>query len=153
MITDPDQFICEHLRLYLIWCSYFDWKITIFNLRIFCTIFYSCGFRVIISFVLINTTRCIAPLLRHGCSLYRRDGEDDDAATDVQTINFPSQNLTTVVQFTILFISYFTSSNSPTSITCGGVVVAVISAATAATAAIAFVRPTIVLVRICLFVF
>ena len=101
---------------------------------------------MIISFFLINTTRCIAPLLRHGCSLYRRDGEDDDAATDVQTINFPSQNLTTVVQFTILFISYFTSSNTNTSITCGGVVVA-------AVAAITFVRPTIVIVRFYLFVF
>ena len=51
----------------------------------------------------------------------------------------------------ILFISYFTSSN--TSITCGGFVVAVISVATAAVAAITLVRPTIVLVRICLFVF
>ena len=57
----------------------------------------------------------------------------------------------TVVQFTILFISYFTSSN--TSITCGGVIVAVISTAAAAVAAITLVCPTIVLVRICLFVF
>ena len=57
----------------------------------------------------------------------------------------------TVVQFTILFISYyFTSSN--TSIPCGGVVVAVISTAAAAVAAITLVCPTIVLVRICLFV-
>ena len=106
---------------------------------------------MIISFVLINTTRRIAPLLRHSCSLYRRDGEDDDAATEVQTINLSSQNLTTVVQFTILFISYFTSSN--TSIPCGGVIVAVISTAAAAVAAITLVCPTIVLVRICLFVF
>ena len=44
---------------------------------------YSCGFRVIISFVSINTTQRIAPLLCHGCSLYRRDGEDDDAAMEV----------------------------------------------------------------------
>ena len=106
---------------------------------------------MIISFVLINTTRRIAPLLRHSCSLYRRDGEDDDAATEVQTINLSSQNLTTVVQFTILFISYFTSSN--TSITYGGIVVADISVATATVAVITLVHPTIVLVRICLSVF
>ena len=68
---------------------------------------YSCGFRVIISFVSINTTRRIASLLCHGCSLYRHDDKDDDTATEVQTINLSSQNLTTVVQFSILFISYF----------------------------------------------
>ena len=96
---------------------------------------------------------CVAPLLRHGCSLYRRDGKDDDVATEVQTINLLSQNLTMVVQFMILFISYFTSSNTNTSITCGGAVVAVISAATAAVATTTLVRPTIVIVRFYLFVF
>ena len=40
------------------------------------------------AFVSIDTTRRVAPLLRHGRLLlvYRRDDEDNDAATEVQTV-------------------------------------------------------------------
>ena len=39
------------------------------------------------AFVLIDSTQRVVPMLRHGRSSYRRDDEDDDAATEVQTIN------------------------------------------------------------------
>ena len=56
---------------------------------------------IVNTFVLIDTTRRIAPLLRHGSSSYRRDDEDDDAATVVKTISLLSQNFMMVVQFKI----------------------------------------------------
>ena len=53
------------------------------------------------AFISIDTIQRIAPLVRHGCSLYRRDDKDDNAATEVQTINSSSQNFMMVVQFII----------------------------------------------------